>query len=480
MAGLADIDHFVVLMLENRSFDNLLGWLYPGRADYEGLKGDEANTDAGGNVIRVWPRPDYQAAPAGASTALQKIPTPDPGEAFTDINRQLFGRPDPAPGDQPDLSGFAANYASAAGKEAGNPVDIMHCFLPGQVPALSALARSYAVCDHWYAAAPCQTWPNRFFVHTGTANGYENNSPVHFPYDMNTVFNVLDGQLPHGWEVYFHDFPQALTLSKLWDHLDHFRPFEDFLNDAQLGQLPSYAFIEPRYFADLDWPNDMHPPHDVGYGDRLVATVYNALVGSPAWPKTMLIVIFDEHGGCYDHERPPAATPPEPPRAGQVFGFDRYGVRVPAIIASPLIRPGTVFCADATEQPFDHTSVISTLRKRFGVADPLTGRDRRAPDLERVLALAVPDLTGREAVQPLPLPPEDDADALAAARLLPLNDFQQAMYSAAAHLAPLMHGVAVADHVASLDGGLTPVVDAVEHAADALPLIKNIVGRLLS
>ena len=465
MATLDDIDHFVVLMLENRSFDNLLGNLYPGRADFEGLSGNERNPDGQGGEVEVW------TAPVGPRNDW--LPTPDPGELFSDITEQLFEANDSFAG-TPTMGGFARNYVTRG----GNAEDIMHCFTPDQVPALSALARSYAVCDHWYASAPCQTWPNRFFVHTATAGGYENNSPTHFPYTMPTIFNALDSKLPNGWEIYFHDFPQALTLSKLWNHLDHFRHFEEFINDAKHGQLPSYAFIEPRYFADADWPNDMHPPHNVNYGDQLVADVYNAVRNSPCWEKTMLIVIFDEHGGCYDHVPPPPALAPSPPREGQPFAFDRYGVRIPAVVVSPFIKPGTVF-RSTSAQPFDHTSVIATLRTRFGLAEPLTQRDAAAPNLECVLGLDQPSDEDREVVQALALPASDNADALNRARLEPLNDVQWAMYESAAYLSPLMHGVDVDDHVLSLLNGLKPIVPLATSPSAAMPFIRNVLGKLL-
>ena len=467
MATLNDIDHFVVLMLENRSFDNLLGHLYPGRADYEGLKGTENNTDGKGNTRVVWSDP--------VSPQDSWLPTPDPGELFADINEQLFGTANPG-GGTPTMNGFATNYM----KQGGAAEEIMHCFKPEQVPALSALARSYAVCDHWFAAAPCQTWPNRFFVHTATAGGYENNSPAHFPYRMDTIFNVLDRKLPNGWEIYFHDFPQSLTLSRLWDHLDHFKIFDEFIADAKSGHLPSYSFIEPRYFADESWPNDMHPPHNITYGDQLIATVYNALLNSPCWEKTMLIVIFDEHGGCYDHVAPPSAVKPEDPRDGQAFAFDRYGVRIPAIVVSPFIKPGTVFRSPNGQTPFDHTSVIRTLRKRFGLSSPLTVRDAMAPDLESVLNLERPTIDGREPVQALSAPASDDAVALDKARLAPLTDFQMAVNSTVAHLTPLIHGVSVADHLQSLTSGrFKAAIPQVNSPSEVLPLIRNLIDKLL-
>lgn len=456
MNSLNRIDHFVVLMLENRSFDNLLGNLYPGRADFAGLTGDETNPDVHGSPIRVWSNT--------AGRDVMSLPTPDPGEIFTDINEQLFG--DKSTEGIPLMSGFAANYAKQPNSD---PRDIMHCFLPEQLPAFSALARSYAVCDHWFASAPCQTWPNRFFVHTATANGYENNSPAHFPYTMPTIFNALEDKAEHGWKVYFHDFPQALTLARLWPHLDRFRRFEEFLDDARKGTLPSYSFIEPRYFADADWPNDMHPPHHIGYADELIAHVYNALRESACWQSTMLIVTFDEHGGCYDHVPPPAAPSPEAPRPDQRFAFNRFGVRVPAIVASPFVRPGMVFRAPEGMQPFDHTSIIKTLRTRFGIDAPLTARDKNAPDLGQVLTLEAPSNEGRELVNAVPTP--RDEEGLARARMAPLNDFQKALHDSASRLHEL-------DGAKPTDADIGKIFQAWPSAASHANSSVSALGRL--
>ncbi|MFC5473735.1 alkaline phosphatase family protein [Paraherbaspirillum soli] len=461
MSSLDKINHFVVLMLENKSFDNLLGSPDWKGSKINGLTGAETNPDKTGDFVRVW------NSPIGPNDAW--LPTPDPGELFTDINEQIGVN-----SAVPPMSGFVSNYL----RQGGVAKNIMHYFTEQQVPALTALARSYAICDEWFASAPCQTWPNRFFVHTGTAGGYENNSPLHFPYLMRTIFNALEGVAPNGWEIYFGDFPHALTLSRLWDHLDHFRPFQDFLDDAKHGHLPSYSFIEPRYFADLDWPNDMHPPHNLNYGDQLVATVYNALRNSPNWESTMLVVTFDEHGGCYDHVLPPKALPPTAPGPGQKFAFDRYGVRVPAVVVSPLIRPGTVL-RSTTAHPYDHTSIISTLRKRFGITQSLTDRDAHAPDLEQVLNLDLPSNDARDVVQALPPPASDNAVALNQARLAPLNGMQQSLHAAAAHLVPLIHGVSVANHITTLSNGFAPMIPPAASPTEALPFIRNILGKLL-
>jgi phospholipase C len=240
----------------------------------------------------------------------------------------------------------------------------MHYFAPAQVPVLSQLAQKFAVCDHWFASAPCQTWPNRWFVHAGTADGHENNDPPHFP-DVPTIFNRLEQAGVDSWKIYFHDIAQAHTLLQLLLLGNHFQSYRQFQADCQTGRLPAYSFIEPQYFADFGHPeNDQHPPSVVTLGEQLIADVYNCLRASKVWRKTLLVISYDEHGGCYDHVAPSAAVPPEPPVAGQTFTFDRYGVRVPAVIVSPYVAPGTIF-GKSSAVPFDyHCYRAQTLRHK--------------------------------------------------------------------------------------------------------------------
>jgi phospholipase C len=363
MSSLADIKHIVVLMLENRSFDNILGFLRPASATFDGLKG---NSNAGNNGVAPWTRKN-------GMTDYSQIPSPDPGESFDDITQQIYNG-----GSTATMGGFRTNYAL----KSQTPDDILHCFEPADLPVLSQLANSFAVSDRWFASAPCQTWPNRFFAHTGTAHGFENNTLEGFPFPMQTIFNELEGVAP--WKIYFHDFPQTMLLSRLWPYLDHFSPFDEFIDDAMQGRLPGYSFIEPMYYPAVGIPpNDMHPPHAVGMAEVLAAKIYNAVRASPNWASTLLIITFDEHGGCYDHVAPPAATMPEPPRTGH-FAFDRFGVRVPAILISPYTKDGTVLRAPGST-PFDHTSILRTVRNCFGVKGPLSAREAMAPDLSGAL-----------------------------------------------------------------------------------------------
>ncbi|HUI97982.1 MAG TPA: alkaline phosphatase family protein [Xanthobacteraceae bacterium] len=427
MSALDQIEHVVVLMLENRSFDCLLGKLYPASAAFDGLTGNESNPDAQGNPVKVWNSP-------GTDPAAMTIPTPDPGELWVDMNTQLFGVPSVPTPPTPTMAGFVKNYLEQATPgHAFEAKTVMHYFTPDQVPVLTGLARQFAVCDRWFASAPCQTWPNRFFVHTATANGYENNSPlrVPFPYPMTTIFNRFE-LAGRDWRIYFHDIAQTHTLAKLLPLAEKFQFYKAFRDDARTGRLPAYSFIEPRYFTLVtELPNDMHPPHNVTLGEQLIADVYNSLRSGPAWTKTLLVITYDEHGGCFDHAPPPAAVPPSA-TATSPFNFDRYGVRVPAVIVSPYIKQGTILRPPGVV-PYDHTSVIATLRKRWpDLGEPLTNRDKAAPDLGNALTLATPDNLGPDHIDALPYTPTPAEVAFAQA--MPLNGMQHALVNLAANL----------------------------------------------
>jgi phospholipase C len=425
-----DIRHVVVLMLENRSFDSMLGMLYAGGETFDGLTGSERN---------VWHKPDGSpptTIPVWKSPAMTPaaacIPSPDPGELFSDIHMQMRGLDNPATFDAlPAMDGFVDNYMrQPAADGPRDPAAVMHYFTPDQLPVLSQLARAFGVSDRWHASAPCQTWPNRFFAHTATANGHVNNLPTHFPYTMETVFNRLGDQAKVPWRVYFHDIPQSATLARLWgDLVTNFCRFDDdFMRDAANGDLPAYSFIEPRYFADpvlKKMPNDQHPPHNVSYGESLIASVYNAVRGGPGWRNTLLIITYDEHGGCYDHVAPPPAIPP----GGQTpdgFDFGSFGVRVPAVIVSPWVPKGSVIRPPGGT-PFDHTSIIATLRKLFPFA-PLTARDAAAPDL--LAALNGDGTNDGPALISAPEPTPSDPELASATAAKP-NGMQAALGTAA-------------------------------------------------
>ncbi|HEY2134782.1 MAG TPA: alkaline phosphatase family protein [Xanthobacteraceae bacterium] len=464
-----DIAHVVVLMLENRSFDCMLGRLYTDRPDFDGITGNETN-NWNGSGFSAWTSPSMDSQVAC-------IPTPDPEEFYDDMIEQIFGAGNqpPAP---PTMGGFVHNYMKKPGNDAKA---IMHGFSPIHVPVLSALAKGFGVSDRWHASAPNQTWPNRFFVHTGTAAGYVNNSPAHFPYEMKTIYNLLT-EKQRSWRIYYHDIPQTATLARIWSELpDHLYLFEpDFMADAMNGRLPNYSFIEPRFFSDpllRRMPNDQHPPHNILFGERLIARVYDALRNGPGWEQTLFIITYDEHGGIYDHVPPPAAVPPDDLKSDG-FAFDRYGVRVPAVIISPWVKAGSVIRPPATSAyPFDHTSILATLRNLFDLGTPLTRRDAVAPDLLHALDLDSPSNTGPAS---LPLPaPDATNESVDAAHELPPNHLQQALADMAAHLPA---GVAnVVPHTAALNSGVAQSLTApLATVREALDVANAGLARFLS
>ena len=379
------VEHVVVLMLENRSFDHALGFLKRVDPRIEGLRGDESNprslVDASKGRVTV--RDD-----AGYVGDLRI----DPGHRLPDVCVQLYGsraRTD-APTSPFDgegaCDGFVASYGEQLFVADGAP--IMKCFSPESLPALATLARQFAVCDHWFASVPGPTWPNRLFIHAATSNGHADDVPRDYP--MPTIFDLLT-QADEPWRIYYHDIPVALLLESLRKDVfkGAFRRFEAFLEDARAGTLPSYSFIEPRYTELFTWKaNDQHPDHDVRLGEDLIADVYEAVRASPCWEKTLLVVVYDEHGGTFDHVFPPRTTSPDGKtwsEGGLTFAFDRLGVRVPAIVVSPFVPKATV---DASV--YDHTSILATLRKCFALPNALTARDLAAASFETLLSLDAP------------------------------------------------------------------------------------------
>ncbi len=390
--GLEAIEHLVVLMLENRSFDQMLGYLYaqvgnlsPDGSAYEGLTGREQSTGTDGRPVPV--RPVQPGRPY-----LYYLPGADPGEGFVNTNDQLFGN-DAGTGPVTN-NGFVINYSQTLAWEANDPRwsvvpgttadDIMTMFTPEQLPVLSALARGYAVCDHWYASVPTETIPNRAFTCAGTSQGHLDDKTHSFT--CPSIFGALSGHNV-SWSIYGYDEP-PLTRQNFPDTLaaaaSHFGLFTDFQAAAAAGRLASFVFLEPSWSST---GNSQHPNYDVALGEQLILDVYNALSRGPGWDTTMLVITYDEHGGCYDHVPPPGgATPPDNSVGEMGFAFDRFGVRVPAVLVSPLVPAGTVFRAPAGGPPLDHTSILKTVELRWGLP-PLTRRDAAAPAFDSVASL---------------------------------------------------------------------------------------------
>jgi phospholipase C len=395
MAGnqLPSVQHIVQLMLENRSFDHMLGFLYehsgnvsPTGQAFEGLTGSEWNADASGNRAQV-----YQIDTT--ATGAYFMPGADPGEGYANTNQQLFDSGKPPSPPVATNTGFVTNFADAisydqrSGRsvQAGTtPKQIMGMFTPEGLPVLSGLAAGFAVCDHWYSSVPTMTFPNRAFACAATSQGHMNDGAA--SYTVQSIFGLMTAH-NLSWKIYGYD-GQPLTRKNFPDTTrapeSCFGKFTDFQSDAKAGTLPNYSFLEPSWGST---GNSQHPNYDVALGEQLILEVYQALRGGPGWAQTLLFITYDEHGGLYDHVPPPTgATAPDASQGEFGFDFTRFGVRVPAVLVSPLIPAGTVFRVPDGSTPLDHTSVLKTIETRWGLP-ALTARDAAAPDVGDVLSL---------------------------------------------------------------------------------------------
>jgi phospholipase C len=374
------IEHLVVLMFENRSFDSLLGFHQrPAGADpFRGLTGTETNPLATGGTAQV----------AKLSGLDGYVTDPDPHHEHQDAMFHLDGDAS-IPATLGQNLGFAARYQTSATKgvqlTAEVAQQVMNVFdTRAQLPALAALVDDFRVCDAWFASLPGPTWPNRFFAHCASSGGLFESpgdfstiwSEVGSVFNMPTIFENLSAA-SRSWNVYYHDIPQALALARLHHYRGQLKHFASFLRDCDAGTLPSYSFIEPGFFdAKLlnVAANDMHPMHDVRRGDALIASVYNALrANDKLWEKSMLLVLWDEHGGFHDHVPPPATVTPDAASAAAAFKFDRLGVRVPAVVVSPWVRKGST-----DSRRYDHSAIPATLKRLFAIPAFLTHRDAQA------------------------------------------------------------------------------------------------------
>lgn len=389
------IKHVFVLMLENRSFDHMLG--------FARLEGIDAVTGQPTSTEGLDPARDWNTGPDGkpvpVSFPANWIMPHDPGHEFPDVREQLCG----VDGIYPHItnSGFVTNYAKI---DPAHPGEIMSCYTPEQLPVLTALAREFAVCDHWFSPMPGPTWPNRFFIHAASSAGLDHSPTTAnvassilvngYKFENGTIYDRLDDE-GICWAIYKGDaFPQSLAISGMTLRLAEgcLHDFQDFNEHVRNpNYTTSYAFIEPDYHvaADFVGGNSQHPKDDVTRGEALLKQVYETIRNSPHWESSLLIVTYDEHGGFYDHVPPPrtvapgdATTDPENNRYG--FDFTQLGPRVPAIIISPLIPRGTI-----DHSVYDHTSVLATLEHIFGLL-PLTERDKQANTLNHLLSLATP------------------------------------------------------------------------------------------
>lgn len=441
------IQTVVHLMLENRSLDDLLGWLYTnGYAQYFY---PPSNTNAfDGLYVGLYSNPydgvlglkTYPVTPIPTKYQDKRIPAYDPYEAMVEgsewngVMNQLYGDQDiiqgmPATGTAPGMQGFLQDYY-AKYMVSYQGLDILWTYSSSQAPNINTLAANFAVSDRWFSSVPTQTNPNRAYSLCGTSLGREANANLKAveQFDAPTLFNVL-GNAGKTWGLYYdqhwqhhqcytqYTFPQLTSAPN--GEIDKLKKF---FKRAKDGTLPAFTYLEPKwgygkgsFYVQGD---DYHPPTHIQNGESFLLEVFNALRNSPQWDHMLFVVTFDEHGGTYDHVAPPwgAVNPDGINGTKWGFNFQQYGARVPTLLISPYVAPGTVFREpEGSAQPYDHTSFITTMLLWAGI-DPATAglgnRVAAAPSFDGVLW---PNI-----VNEFTLGPADAADGKVLQRPLPV------------------------------------------------------------
>jgi phospholipase C len=428
------VKNIVFLMLENRSLDNVLGWLYqndnpsyvlpPGSSKtYDGLQtGNYSNpysSEDGGVSQAVSP------IPSTLGQYSDQIPFYDPNEQllvtsvwnWNGVMNQLFGNQNmitglPTSGTPAGMQGFLQDYY-ASYMLTYKGLDILWTYTPSDLPMINCLARQYAVSDRWFCSVPSNTNPNRAYSICGTSLGIESdefNPYQNFP--APTVFNVLAtagkslglyyceanwmfGQcytqftFPNISQIPTSQSAPGVPVPQQKIEIDD---IYKFYTRAAAGTLPDFTYLEPKWGYSMTESGelftqgtDYHPPTHVLPGEQFLSNVYRAVLLGKQWKETLLIVTFDEHGGTYDHVAPPwGATNPDG-QGWSGFDFNLFGARVPTILISPFVNASTVFRAppqgpsNPNDLPFDHTSFIKTLLLWAGVDPNSAGLGNRMP-----------------------------------------------------------------------------------------------------
>jgi len=354
---LPQIEHVIVLMMENHSYDNYLGMLDRGDGLARGSDGapTSSNPDASGRPVRAFHMANTCQLPGRPSQSWNATHTQWDGGAMDGFVRSPSGP-------------VAMGYWTGA-----------------DLPFYYGLASAFPLCDRWFASCMAQTYPNRRFLLAGTALGEVRNdlAAVNGPLPPNGT--IMDALNRHGvpWRDYYSSLPTTgLFLPVVEANGDKVVKIDEFFTDAARGTLPFLSFVDAD-FARASEEN----PQDISLGEGFAARVVKAVMASPSWRKTVLIWCYDEHGGYYDHVPPPAAVPPDTvaPKLGPgdaAGAYDRYGFRVPAVVVSPWARRRYV-----SSVVHDHTSVLKLVETKFNLP-ALTARDANASDLLDCLDLS--------------------------------------------------------------------------------------------
>jgi phospholipase C len=364
------IDHVVVLMQENRSYDSYYSRLHFQGQPQSSVESQSPNLNPlGGPPIHPF---------------LKQVPceTADLDHSWNGTHHEYDGG---------KMDGFTAANIDATDPSGSRT---MGYYDRSTLPFYYGLANEFSIADRYFASALTQTFPNRFYLLTGTSFGHiRNDFPTGGGFTQKTIFEALDEAQPQvSWKIYLASFEVEQLFKYVQQHsAGHVFPLSQYFADAANGSLPQVSFVESNPFGEVNEETDEHPSANVQVGEKFTHDIVSALVSSPNWPSAAMFLTYDEHGGFYDHVAPPPAVTPDdiPPmlRPGDGPGaFDRYGIRVPAIVISPWANAHHV-----SHVVYDHTSILSFIEHRWAIP-PLTRRDAAADPMLDMFDFASPAL----------------------------------------------------------------------------------------
>lgn len=358
------LKHLVVLMMENRSFDHMLGSLEIEGRDVNGViaaQGAPANVGPGG-AYHSMPLTGHPGV-IDRTSRFQDDPPHDVESVATQLAVGGWGW-------APRMDGFVEAYVKKH-PYASEPTDVLNYYRRDQLEFTYFLADEFAICDRWFCSAPTSTMPNRLYSMCGDSAG-QVTSPVTELIDLPSIFDQLKD---HEWRIYAKKFGGGfVSMARLLGETrvgprrgrrkrirEHCRDVQKFVTDAANGDLPRISFIEPTYNW-LPGGNDDHPPNPIRAGQRFLAQIYEAVVASRNWGDTVFVITYDEHGGFYDHV-PPETIPPQHRSATDSYlGWTTYGPRVPAILISPFAK-----AAHVAKETFEHCSILKFICEWQGI-----------------------------------------------------------------------------------------------------------------
>lgn len=438
------IKHIIILMEENRSFDHVLGYYGKG-------------TNGVTNQCNLVDIDDPSSASICVSNNAPYINQCDPDHSLNPTTEKIYGslkRAEDCNYTCEKMDGFVQFEHKHGHTAANNYCNVMESFDPSKLPVFTTLAENYVVMDRFFAAIPGPTNPNRQFHLSATSNGLTSTGPWYLNepgrlFPQKTIFDQVK-EVNGTWKLYYNDTPWEMYLESVAHNAEHTAPLSEFFYDCQTGNLPDYAFINPRTGLNISEKapsNDQHPDHDMRAGEQYYKAIYEAIRASPQWEETLFVLTYDEHGGFHDHVLPPLNIPgPDDykhdsyPTAG--FKFDRLGIRIPTLLISPWVPKGLVVGrAPEAQRPFanseyDLTSIMASARKILGKlkgVPALTKRDAWSSTFEHVLDILPEARTDCPMHLPDTEPPT--MESLMHEAALPINDLQMEHILITANLA---------------------------------------------